>query len=76
VSNSNAWETQVQPTITIPAQLLNTVIFQVSASNTWSFGYSQNYRWLTLAFNQNSLLLPSGTEFVDDFDTMSGSWTQ
>jgi subtilisin-like proprotein convertase family protein len=76
VSNANAWETQVQPTITIPAQQLNTVIFQVSASNTWSFGYSQNYRWLTLAFNQNSLLLPSGTEFVDDFDTMSGSWSQ
>lgn len=52
---------------------ISTVVF-VATSN---YPYSQ-YNWqeraTILMFRDNSLRLPTGLEYVDDFDTLSGRW--
>ncbi|MFZ4580581.1 MAG: hypothetical protein ACOYOB_19525, partial [Myxococcota bacterium] len=61
--------------LTIPANRNSTVIFMVGASPDWwnSSGYT---RALQLGFYNDSLVLPSGLEFVDDLDTAKGGWEQ
>jgi subtilisin-like proprotein convertase family protein len=59
------------PTLTIPAQKVNTVIFGVPSSSEW-----HNSRMNVFGFYNSSLNLPNGLQFVDDLDTATGDWTQ
>jgi len=64
-------------TLSIPANRISTVIF-VSASGS---GYTVSGTLLKmrpsiLGFYNNSLALPAGLEYVDDFDTAAGGWEQ
>jgi len=67
--NQRAGDTNV--VITIPANRTSTVIFQSSGyySTTYAF-------WIFMAFGNDSLALPAGLEYVDDFDTATGGWEQ
>jgi hypothetical protein len=58
-------------TLSIPANRVSTVIF-VSTSGL-PHGGMRNCR---LAFYNNSLLLPTGLEYIDDLDTAIGGWEQ
>jgi hypothetical protein len=54
--------------ISIPGNRTSTVIFIASSSS------GSGTRGLFLAFYNNSLVLPPGLEFVDDFDTKPNGW--
>merc|ERR1719181_2035930 len=57
-------------TYTMKPGEVNTVAW--IAGGTHPYGHYNHYRMVFLSFND--LSLPNGLEFVDDFDTMSGSW--
>jgi hypothetical protein len=57
-------------TYTMKPGEVNTVAW--IAGGTHPYGHYNHYRMVFLSFN--NLDLPNGLEFVDDFDTMSGSW--
>jgi hypothetical protein len=56
--------------LSIPANRTSTAIF-VSASSA-----PNGTRSTFLAFGNNSLALPAGLEYIDDFDTATGNWSQ
>lgn len=58
--------------LAIPAGRTSTAIFVSTGSppvSSWT-------RSTILAFTNNSLALPAGLQFVDDFDTATGGWSQ
>merc|ERR1712166_1361744 len=69
-------ECRFTPSLQIPANSqknrISTAIFQ----STGSYAYWSHNAWRAtlLLFRDNSLALPNGLEFVDDLDTMTGSW--
>jgi hypothetical protein len=70
-SNNNAYgNTSQTVTFSVPANRVSTVIV-VSGSTP---GYGNSMRSLFLGFYNDSLKLPAGLEFVDDFDTATGGW--
>jgi hypothetical protein len=58
--------------LAIPASRTSTAIF-VSTGSPPGSPYSRS---TLLAFVANSLALPAGLQFVDDFDTATGGWSQ
>jgi hypothetical protein len=71
---NNGGDTNAQsPTshgLTIPANRTSTVVFIASSYNS-SWNNSRNH---FLAFYNDSLVLPAGLEYVDDFDTKPNGW--
>ena len=74
VNGSLAWSSgtsgQASPDLTIPADQTSTVIFVSTAGVPVNFGSVDQARLCLLGFINDSLLLPEGLEFLDDFDTM------
>jgi len=66
------------PSMNIPANSqknrISTVIFMSTSS--YSYGHHDSWRASLLLFRDNSLELPNNLEFVDDLDTITGSWKQ
>ena len=67
--------TRAQP-ITIPKGRTSTVVVNAAGSAAYNWGYGNQVRKVMLAFYNNSLKLPTGLQFVDDFDTATGGWEQ
>ena len=61
--------------LTIPANRTSTVIVNATSGPGFSVG-SLFQRSTVLGFDNNSLGLPAGLEYVDDLDTATGGWTQ
>ncbi|MFZ4579170.1 MAG: proprotein convertase P-domain-containing protein [Myxococcota bacterium] len=57
--------------LTIPANRTSTAIFVAGSSPD-----TGEFRTLTLAFFNDSLVLPEGLEFIDDLDTATGGYEQ
>jgi len=53
---------------------VSTIIFVSSGTNDYHVGYNRWERANINMFNDNSLALPNGLEYVDDMDTVKGSW--
>jgi subtilisin-like proprotein convertase family protein len=72
-SNNNAYSNSAATvSVTVPKNRVSTVVV-MSASSP---GYGNSMRTTFLGFYNNSLALPSGLQFVDDFDTATGGWEQ
>jgi len=71
-------ECQFTPSLQIPANSqknrISTAIFASTSSH--ANGHYSQWRATLLLFRDNSLALPNNLEFVDDLDTMTGSWKQ
>ena len=68
--NNYGPQSQFSVNITVPKNRVSTAIFAITASPS---GASQ--RLMFLAFYGDSLALPTGLSYVDDFDTATGDWT-
>merc|ERR1719345_167402 len=70
------YECRFTPTLQIPANSqkdrISTAIFASTSSHP--YGHHNQWRAALLLFRDNSLELPNGLEFVDDLDTITGSW--
>jgi len=66
------------PSLDIPANSqkdrISTAIF--ASTSSYANGHYNQWRATLLLFRDNSLALPNGLEFVEDLDTMTGSWKQ
>merc|ERR1719272_1302987 len=65
------------PTFNIPANSQKNRISTVIFISTGSYDYNRGgtaSRSTLLLFRDNSLSIPNGLEFVDDLDTITGSW--
>jgi len=72
-SSGTSW----QVGLSIPANRTSTVIFVVPSGTAFNVGgLNIQERGLFFAFVNNSLQLPAGLEYVDDFDTAGGGWEQ
>lgn len=69
--HTSATQTHV---LSIPPARVSTAIF-IAGSGPASTG-TTNTRALLLAFRGGCLTLPAGLEYVDDFDTATGDWSQ
>ncbi len=70
-SSNNAYPNSgASVTVTLPANKTSTVIVMASSSP----GYGNSQRDNGLLFYNNSLALPSGLKYLDDFDAASGKW--
>jgi subtilisin-like proprotein convertase family protein len=81
LNGTNVWTSgggggtyKATPTVTLPANRTSTVIFQVSGSANYDWGYGVQIRKTVLAFYNDSLVLPAGVEYLDDLDTATGGW--
>jgi hypothetical protein len=73
--HNNNWNNCWNPrTITLPANRISTVIFVSFMSYPYTWNGRQSF--LMSYFADNSLALPDGAEYVDDLDTVTGSWKQ
>jgi hypothetical protein len=68
---NNCWNPR---TITLPANRISTVMFVSFMSHPYTWNGRQSF--LMSYFADNSLVLPNGAEYVDDLDTVTGSWKQ
>ena len=68
----------VTPTINVPANgsgnRMSTVVFMSGGTNDVSMGHNLHERAVLNHFRDDSLTLPSGLEYVDDLDVLSGAW--
>ena len=55
---------------------ISTCIFMSSGTNDVSMGHNLHERAVLNHFRDNALALPSGLEYVDDMDTITGAWKQ
>ena len=62
--------------VAIPADRVSTIIFVSTAGSANHFADNNHLRHHVLAFGNNSLELPEGLHYVDDFDTATGGWEQ
>jgi subtilisin-like proprotein convertase family protein len=62
--------------VVIPAGRVSTVVFNSAGAANYDWGYGSQTRKIMLAFYNNSLALPNGLEYIDDFDTATGGWEQ
>ncbi len=62
--------------VTIPKGRTSTVIFQSTGAQPYSWGYNLQLRKIFQGFYNNSLVLPTGLEYIDDLDTATGGWEQ
>ncbi len=70
-SNNNAWpNTGAQVNVSVPANKTSTVVVVAPSSP----GYGNNQRDNYLAFYNNSLTLPTGLQYVDDYEVVQGPW--
>jgi len=53
---------------------INTIIFIAGSSGPHHMGHSNHERANIVQFNDNSLKLPDGLEYLDDLDTATGNW--
>jgi subtilisin-like proprotein convertase family protein len=72
-ASGNCYGTNCSTTqnLTIPKNRTSTVIFVVGSSPQ-----AGSMRATLLAFYNNTMALPSGLQYVDDFDNASGGWEQ
>ena len=56
--------------VSIPANRTSSVLFAATG------GHPSTYRSNILVINNDSAQLPQGLSYVDDFDTMTGDWSQ
>lgn len=74
-SNNCQNECVIRPTLEMPANRISTVMMIATSSSPVS-GWAGFYQRSTLLmFKDNGLNLPDGLEFVDDFDTLTGTWS-
>lgn len=80
LNGGNSWSSSssgsASVTLPIPANRVSTVIFVSTSGSAFTMANSLSVRNCRLAFYNNSLLLPSGLEFIDDLDTATGGWSQ
>ena len=57
-----------------PGGRISTIVFVTGGTTPYHVGYNRWERANILMFNDNALKLPNGLEYVDDMDTMTGSW--
>lgn len=71
-SNQNCWSNcNTTLTFNVPKNRVSTVVVIASGAPNQS-----EKRMLFLAFYNDSMVLPTGLQFVDDFDTATGGWEQ
>ena len=58
--------------LSIPKGRTSSVVFAIASQ----YGQSGEFCYLQLSFINDSLTLPQGLEFVDDFDSSTGGWEQ
>ena len=56
--------------LSIPPNRTSSVVFAALG------GHAPCYRSNLLVINNDSAVLPQGLSYVDDFDTMTGDWSQ
>ena len=82
VNGANVWSTggqgKTSVNLTIPANRISTVIFVTTSATQIDMpaGWNGHERATVLGFYNDSLALPAGLKFVDDFDTAKGGWEQ
>jgi hypothetical protein len=69
-SDCNSWACQHSVAMTIPANRTSSVVFAALG------GHPSSNRSNVLVINNDSAQLPTGLVYVDDFDTMTGDWSQ
>lgn len=75
-NNSSSSGNQAAITLSVPANRVSTVIFAVPSGAPFGVGSNIYERGTVFAFYNDSLQLPAGLEYVDDFDTATGGWDQ
>jgi subtilisin-like proprotein convertase family protein len=63
-------------TVTIPANRISTFICTNGSSRPYSPSSWWMHSTLMMAFGNDSLNLPAGLSYIDDFDTATGGWEQ
>jgi len=71
-------ECRFTPSLDVPANSQKNRVSTAIFASTGSYSNYHNSQWraTVLLFRDNALALPNGLEFVDDLDTMTGSWKQ
>lgn len=83
LNGSHMWESgssndpgHTSVVLSIPAARTSTVIVVSGSGPVYSPGGGLLVRQVVLAFDNDSLALPAGLEYVDDLDTATGGWEQ
>lgn len=75
-NNCNTWACQNQASMDIPAGRTSSVLFAATGGYPQDCGGCRSNRSNVLVINNDSAVLPAGLAYVDDFDTMTGDWSQ